>query len=100
MTLSEKLKHGSPYHNRTDIDPASDRPMSVSDIGELYAERADWMHRLEWRANAHYAKNGYRWTQVPREIVSAAGIGVQDTRTVLLGTATTFELPSNPGDER
>lgn len=33
---------------RTDTDPASNRPMSVSEIKASYAEFADAMHRLEW----------------------------------------------------
>ena len=35
-------------HNRNEADAASDRPMSVSDIKESYAEYADQMHRFEW----------------------------------------------------
>lgn len=46
----------------------------------------------EWRADAHYAKTGCRWTQEPREIVSEAGLSVQNKKSGLLGTITTFEI--------
>lgn len=52
----------------------------------------------EWRADAHYAKMGCRWTQEPSEVVTKAGLEVQDTETGLFGTITTFELtPSQEG---
>ena len=54
----------------------------------------------EWRADAHYAKSGCRWTQEPREVVAAAGLQVRDTATGLLGTITTFEITPDRGDER
>lgn len=54
----------------------------------------------EWHANAHYAKNGCRWTQEPREVVSEAGLEVRDTNTGLFGTITTFEILPNRGNER
>lgn len=46
----------------------------------------------EWRADAHYAKTGCRWTQEPRNIVTEAGLSVQDTTSGLFGTITTFEI--------
>jgi len=46
----------------------------------------------EWRAEAHYAKTGCRWTQQPREVVGEAGLSVQDTTSGLLGMITTFEI--------
>ena len=46
----------------------------------------------EWRADAHYAKSGCRWTQEPSEVVEAAGFSVEDTSTGLFGTITTFEI--------
>jgi hypothetical protein len=51
-----------------------------------------------WRADAHYAKVGCRWTQEPREIVDAAGLTVRDSTTGLFGMVTTFEI--SPGRER
>ncbi|MFA9516902.1 class I SAM-dependent methyltransferase [Halopenitus sp. H-Gu1] len=53
----------------------------------------------EWRADAHYAKSGCRWTQEPRDVVEAAGLSVEDTSTGLFGTITTFEItPSKTND--
>jgi len=52
----------------------------------------------DWRADAHYAKVGCRWTQEPREIVDAAGLTVRDSTTGLFGMVTTFEI--SPGRER
>jgi ubiquinone/menaquinone biosynthesis C-methylase UbiE len=53
----------------------------------------------EWRADAHYAKMGCRWTQNPGDIVAKAGLAIQDTSTGLFGTITTFELsPDRSGD--
>ncbi|WP_249269027.1 class I SAM-dependent methyltransferase [Halorubrum sp. Hd13] len=49
----------------------------------------------DWRADAHYAKTGCRWTQEPREIVADAGLSVQDTTTGLFGTITTFDIDPN-----
>jgi len=46
----------------------------------------------EWRADAHYAKTGCRWTQQPREVVAEAGLSIQDTTTGLFGMITTFEI--------
>ena len=46
----------------------------------------------EWRDDAHYAKTGCRWTQDPRELVSEAGLAVQDTSTGFFDTITTFEI--------
>lgn len=46
----------------------------------------------EWRADAHYEKNGCRWTQEPRELVAEAGLRVRDTNTGLFGMITTFEI--------
>ncbi|MFC6942623.1 class I SAM-dependent methyltransferase [Salinirubellus sp. GCM10025818] len=51
----------------------------------------------EWRADAHYAKTGCRWTQEPREIVTEAGLSVRDVRTGLAGMITTFEI--TPGED-
>ena len=52
----------------------------------------------EWRADAHYAKSGCRWTQDPREVVEAAGLTVEDTSTGLFGMITTFEI--DPSESR
>jgi len=46
----------------------------------------------DWRADAHYAKTGCRWTQDPRDVVAEAGLSVQDTTTGLFGIITTFEI--------
>lgn len=46
----------------------------------------------EWRADAHYAKTGCRWTQEPDEIVAEADLSVQDVSSGLLGMITTFEI--------
>jgi ubiquinone/menaquinone biosynthesis C-methylase UbiE len=46
----------------------------------------------EWRADAHYAKTGCRWTQEPREVIDEAGLTVSDTATGFLGMITTFEI--------
>jgi ubiquinone/menaquinone biosynthesis C-methylase UbiE len=46
----------------------------------------------EWRADAHYAKMGCRWTQEPSDLVAEAGLAVEDTNTGLFGTITTFEI--------
>jgi len=46
----------------------------------------------EWRADAHYAKVGCRWTQEPREVVERAGLSVRDTTSGLFGMITTFEI--------
>lgn len=46
----------------------------------------------EWRADAHYAKAGCRWTQDPREIVERAGLDPADVTTGLLGTITALEI--------
>jgi ubiquinone/menaquinone biosynthesis C-methylase UbiE len=54
----------------------------------------------EWRADAHYAKMGCRWTQDPREVVEAAGLSVDDTATGLFGTITTFEISPAPSGDR
>ncbi|ESP89774.1 class I SAM-dependent methyltransferase [Candidatus Halobonum tyrrellensis] len=54
----------------------------------------------EWRADAHYAETGCRWTQEPRELVSEAGLEVRDTTTALFGTITTFELAPNRCERR
>ena len=53
----------------------------------------------KWRADAHYATNGCRWTQEPREIVAEAGLEVQDTSTGLFGTITSFEILPSRGDD-
>ena len=53
----------------------------------------------EWRADAHYAKMGCRWTQEPRNLVEAADLSIEDTSTGLLGMITTFEIaPSKTND--
>lgn len=54
----------------------------------------------EWRADAHYAQNGCRWTQEPREVVEAAELSVKETTTRLFGTITTFEITPDRGVER
>lgn len=46
----------------------------------------------EWRADAHYAKAGCRWTQEPREVVESAGLSVRDTTSGLFGMITAFEI--------
>jgi ubiquinone/menaquinone biosynthesis C-methylase UbiE len=46
----------------------------------------------EWRADAHYAKAGCRWTQEPRDVVESAGLSVRDTTSGLFGMVTTFEI--------
>lgn len=38
------------HRSRTGTDPASNRPMSLSEIKESYAEYADWIHRFDWLA--------------------------------------------------
>lgn len=53
----------------------------------------------EWRADAHYAKAGCRWTQQPREVVEDAGLTVQDTTTGLFGMITTFEITQREGSQ-
>ncbi|MGQ3330392.1 class I SAM-dependent methyltransferase [Halorubrum sp. FL23] len=63
-----------------------------SDIGPIATYQ-------EWRADAHYGKTGCRWTQAPRELVSEAGLEIQDSTTGLFGTITTFEItPSQCGE--
>jgi len=54
----------------------------------------------EWRADAHYAKTGCRWTQEPGDVVADARLDVRDTSTGLLGMVTTFEIAPKGGDER
>lgn len=54
----------------------------------------------KWRADAHYARNGCRWTQEPREVVSEAGLEVRETSTGLFGTISTFEILPNQSEER
>jgi ubiquinone/menaquinone biosynthesis C-methylase UbiE len=49
----------------------------------------------EWRADAHYATLGCRWTQEPRDVVAAAGLTVEDVTSGLFGTITTFEINPN-----
>jgi len=56
-----------------------------SDVGPIASYQ-------EWRADAHYRKQGCRWTQEPREIVAEAGLSVTDTTTGLFGMITTFEI--------
>lgn len=56
-----------------------------SDVGPLARYQ-------DWRADAHYETAGCRWNQEPREVVTAAGLSVEDTSTGLLGTITTFEI--------
>lgn len=51
----------------------------------------------EWRADAHYAQLGCRWTQEPRDVVAAAGLSVRDAASGLLGTITTFEIDPTEG---
>jgi ubiquinone/menaquinone biosynthesis C-methylase UbiE len=46
----------------------------------------------EWRADAHYAKMGCRWTQEPRAVVAEAGLTVTEESSGLLGMVTTFEI--------
>jgi ubiquinone/menaquinone biosynthesis C-methylase UbiE len=46
----------------------------------------------DWRADAHYAQSGCRWTQEPREVVEMAGLSVKETTTGLFDTITTFEV--------
>ncbi|MFC5973737.1 class I SAM-dependent methyltransferase [Halomarina salina] len=56
-----------------------------SDVGPLARYQ-------EWRAEAHYAKMGCRWTQEPTAVVADAGLSVRDTTSGLFGTITTFEI--------
>ncbi len=42
----------------------------------------------EWRADAHYRKAGCRWTQEPLDLVDAAGLEVERSRSALLGMVT------------
>lgn len=50
MTTTENPKYmnSNHEHHRSETESPSNRPMSVSDIAESYAEYADCMHRLEW----------------------------------------------------
>lgn len=57
----------------------------LSDVGPLARFQ-------QWRADAHYAKAGCRWTQEPREVVADAGLTIEDTSTGRLGMMTTFEI--------
>ncbi|GAA0521102.1 Methyltransferase domain-containing protein [Halorubrum aquaticum] len=52
----------------------------------------------EWRADAHYAKSGCRWTQEPNEIVDEADLSVEEIETGLFGMITTFEITPGRGD--
>jgi ubiquinone/menaquinone biosynthesis C-methylase UbiE len=54
----------------------------------------------EWRADAHYAKSGCRWTQEPREVVDEAGLSIEEIETGLFGMITTFEITPGRGDGR
>jgi ubiquinone/menaquinone biosynthesis C-methylase UbiE len=45
----------------------------------------------EWRADAHYAKTGCRWTQEPLAVVSEAGLSVENSSTYVSGLLTTIE---------
>jgi len=46
----------------------------------------------EWRADAHYAKAGCRWTQEPRRVVARAGLDPADVTTGFLGMITSVEI--------
>jgi len=54
----------------------------------------------EWRADAHYAETGCRWTQEPSEVVSEAGLEIRDSTTGLFGTISTFEILPSRGEKR
>ncbi|WP_241432794.1 class I SAM-dependent methyltransferase [Natrinema pellirubrum] len=54
----------------------------------------------DWRADAHYAQSGCRWTQEPREVVESAGLSVKETTTGLFGVITTFEITPDRGVEQ
>jgi hypothetical protein len=54
----------------------------------------------KWRADAHYAKTGCRWTQEPTDVIAEADLVVRDTTTGLFGTITTFEIAPVRGEER
>ncbi|MFB6140301.1 MAG: class I SAM-dependent methyltransferase [Halosimplex sp.] len=45
----------------------------------------------EWRADAHYAKQGCRWTQEPLAVAQRAGLDVVASSTGLFGMITTIE---------
>lgn len=50
MNTTEQTERMSHQHDedRSSSDPASNRPMSVTDIQASYVKYADWMHRFEW----------------------------------------------------
>ena len=52
----------------------------------------------EWRADAHYAKTGCRWTQEPLSVAADAGLDVADANTALFGTVTTIEATPRTDD--
>jgi ubiquinone/menaquinone biosynthesis C-methylase UbiE len=45
----------------------------------------------EWRADAHYAKAGCRWTQEPLAVARDAGLDVVAADSALFGIVTTIE---------
>jgi ubiquinone/menaquinone biosynthesis C-methylase UbiE len=51
----------------------------------------------EWGADAHYEREGCRWTQEPLENVTEAGLVVRDVQTGFLGMITAIE--AEPLDE-
>lgn len=42
----------------------------------------------DWRADAHYEQAGCRWNQEPLDVVSRAGLPVEDSETALFGVVT------------
>lgn len=56
----------------------------LSDVGPVAAFQ-------RWRADAHYAKAGCRWTQEPLDLVNRAGLTVESSGTGLLGMITTID---------
>ena len=49
------------HRSRTETDPVSNRPMSLAEIKDSYAEYADWIHRFDWLA--HLVTGRYRRTR-------------------------------------
>lgn len=54
----------------------------------------------EWRADAHYAKEGCRWNQEPVELALRAGLSIRDVTTGLLGLITAIEAQPHDTTDR
>ena len=52
----------------------------------------------DWRADAHYRAEGWRWNQEPLELVDRAGLSVRGITTGLLGIVTAIEATPPGGD--